>query len=424
MAKIKQLNVALLGLGTVGKGLVSLLKENEAEILNKHGAKVNIVKIFERNADKLEKFGLDRNLFTDSMEDICGDKNVDIVVELLGRIHPSKEYIESALRAGKNVVTANKDLICMHGGELLKTAKQNGAVLLYEASCLGAVPVINTLKNNFLGDEIKSIKGIFNGTTNYILTKMTQEGLSYEECLKEAQALGYAESDPTNDVEGIDAAYKLCILSRFAFGLDAKFEDISKKGITQITPQDIQIAARLGYTIKLLAIAKCGDGKLEMRVNPVFVSNNHQLSKINGAFNACTIEGNYSDEITLIGRGAGSHPTASAVANDIMNFAHKMGDVGQRSLKKAKMEKDGHMKYYLRMSVIDRAGILSSIAKIFGDNKISIESVIQDKNDNPDIKSLIIVTHMTTSGSMAKALEKISRAPSVQSVDSVIEVMG
>lgn len=424
MSKVKVLNIALLGLGTVGKGLVNLLNENQNEILNKHGAKVNIVKVYERNAEKLEKFGMDKSLFTNNMEDICNDPTVDIVVELLGRIHPSKEFIESALKARKNVVTANKDLICMHGDELLKVAKQNGAVLLYEASCLGAVPAINTLKNNFLGDEIKSIKGIFNGTTNYILTKMTQEGLSYEECLKEAQALGYAESDPTNDVEGIDAAYKLCILSRFAFGLDAKFEDISKKGITKITSQDIQIAGRLGYTIKLLAIAKCSDKKLEMRVNPVFVSNNHQLSKINGAFNACTIEGNYSDEITLIGRGAGSHPTASAVANDIMNFAHKMGDIGQRQLKKAKLEKDGIMKYYLRLSILDKPGILSVIAKIFGDNKISIESVIQDKNENPDVKSLIIVTHATSSLNMQKALDKIAQTSSVQSVDSVLEVLG
>lgn len=424
MAKIKELNIALLGLGTVGKGLVNLLKENENEILNKHNAKVNIVRIFERNADKLEKFGLDRNLFTDNMQDIYDDPSVDIVVELLGRIHPSKEYIEGALNAKKNVVTANKDLICMHGNELLKIAKSNGVVLLYEASCLGAVPAINTLKNNFLGDEIKSIKGIFNGTTNYILTKMTQEGLSYADCLKEAQALGYAESDPTNDVEGIDAAYKLCILSRFAFGLDARFEDISKKGITNITPQDINIAGRLGYTIKLLAIAKCNDQRLEMRVNPVFVSNNHQLSKINGAFNACTVEGNYSDEITLIGRGAGSHPTASAVANDIMNFAHKMGDVGQRVLKKAKMEKDSIMKYYLRMSILDKPGILSVIAKIFGDNKISIESVIQDKNENPEVKSLIIVTHSTSSVNMNKALDKISKNEAVKSVDAVLEVLG
>lgn len=424
MATVKQINIALLGLGTVGKGLVNLLKENEAEILNKHNAKVNVVKVFERNADKLVKFGLDKNLFTDNMQNIYDDANVDVVVELLGRIHPSKEYIEGALKAKKNVVTANKDLICMHGGELLEVAKENGVTLLYEASCLGAVPVINTLKNNFLGDEIKSIKGIFNGTTNYILTKMTQEGLSYEECLKEAQALGYAESDPTNDVEGIDAAYKLCILSRFAFGLDAKFDDITKKGITKITSQDIQIAARLGYTIKLLAIAKCNNGELEMRVNPVFVSNNHQLSKINGAFNACTIEGNYSDEITLIGRGAGSHPTASAVANDVMNFAHTMGDVGNRTLKKAKLAKDGTMKYYLRLSILDKPGILSDIAKIFGDNGISIESVIQDKNDNPEVKSLIIVTHVTTSSGMQKALDKITKTASVQSVDSVLEVIG
>ena len=424
MTKVKELNIALLGLGTVGKGLVNLLNENKDEILNKHNAKINVVKVYERNADKLEKFGMDRALFTNNMQDIYDDASIDIVVELLGRIHPSKEFIEGALKAKKNVVTANKDLICMHGGELLKVAKQNGVTMLYEASCLGAVPAINTLKNNFLGDEIKSIKGIFNGTTNYMLTKMTQEGLSYEACLKQAQELGYAESDPTNDVEGIDAAYKLCILSRFAFGLDAQFDDISKKGITKITSQDIEIAGRLGYTIKLLAIAKCNNQKLEMRVNPVLVSNEHQLSKINGAFNACTVEGNYSDEITLIGRGAGSYPTASAVANDIMNFAHKMGDVGQRTLKKAKIEKDSQMKFYIRLSILDKAGVMAVIAKIFGDNKISIESAIQDKNDNPDVKSLIIVTHSTSSLNMNKALDKIAKADVVQSVDSVLEVLG
>ena len=421
--KVKEINIALLGLGTVGTGVAKLIKENEKCILEKNNLIINIVKVYERKAERLDRAGLDRDLFCGDPQDIFNDKSVDIVVELLGRIHPSKEYIENALNAKKHVVTANKDLICMHGNELLDVATKNDKVLLYEASCLGAIPAINTIKNNFLGDEILAIKGIFNGTTNFILTKMKDEGMSFDAALKIAQELGYAESDPTNDVDGIDAAYKLCILSRLAFGVDAKFEDISKRGIRSVAAQDIAIAKRLGYTIKLLAIGKMTNGKLEMRVNPIFVPNSHQLANINGAFNAFNVLGNYSDEITLIGRGAGSKPTASSVANDIMNFGYDLSSQKTRQMKKVQIEKDGQMKFCLRLTVFDRPGILSKIAKCCGDNAISIESVLQDKNDNPNSKSLIIVTHTTSFFNMQKALSEIMKTDAVENVDSVIEVL-
>ena len=419
---MKELNIALLGLGTVGSGVAKLLNKNAEEILSKNGVKINIVKVYERSAERLERAELDKRLFCAKPEDIFKDKSVDAVVELLGRIHPAKEYIEAALNGKKHVVTANKDLICMFGSELSETAAKNGRQLFFEASCLGAIPAINTLKNNFLGDEILSIKGIFNGTTNFILSKMKNEGMSFESALKIAQELGYAESDPTNDVDGIDAAYKLCILCRLAFGIDAKFEDISKRDIRSITAQDIDIAGRLGYTIKLLAIGKMTGGKLQMRVNPVYVPNSHQLAGINGAFNALTVEGNCSGEVTLTGRGAGSLPTASSVANDIIALACRCTNPPV-PVKKVLVEKDGIMKFCLRFNVFDRPGILAKIAGCFADNGISIESVIQDKQTDPANKALIILTHKTGFFNMQRALSEIMKTDAVENVDSVIEVL-
>ena len=422
MSKVKELNIALLGLGTVGSGVAQLLKQNADEILAKSNLKINIVKVYERNADRLLRANLDKKLFCASAEEVFKDPSVDTVVELLGRIHPAKEYIEAALNAKKNVVTANKDLICMHGNELLAVAAKNAKHLVFEASCLGAIPAISTLKNNFLGDKIESVKGIINGTTNFILSKMKAEGMSFDAALKIAQEKGYAESDPTNDVDGIDAAYKLCILSKLAFGVDVKFEDISTKSIRSITAQDIKIAGKLGYTIKLIAQGKMDGGKLEVRVNPVYVPDSHQLASVNGAFNALTINGNCSDEITLIGRGAGKFPTASSVANDIVSLG--TDSVKEAApLKKAVIDKDGHGKFCIKFSVFDKPGILAKLTGCLAANDISVETVLQDKHDNPECKALIILTHRTGMLNVQRALKDIAKTDAVENVDSVIEVL-
>ena len=422
MKNEKKIRIALLGVGTVGSALVKLLRENADYLKEKRGAEVEIRKVLDRNPEKLAKVGLAESLFTNDIDEILADDSIDTVVELLGRIEPAHVYLQKALKAGKNVVTANKDLLCLYGEELEKLAAKHNVKLLYEASCLGTIPVINTLNNCFYGDRISELVGICNGTSNYILTKMTEENLGFDEALKQAQEAGYAESDPTNDIEGIDCVYKLCILARLAYGAKVEFGDVARTGIREITAKDISSAKRFDFVIKLLSSCRLNNGKLELRVNPVLVPKEHILSKINNSLNAIVIRGDRCGSVTLTGAGAGGDPTASAVANDILHVADGEPAL-QLHLKQLPFEKDYELSYYVRMTVKDEAGVLSSVAQCFAKHGISLALVDQQAASDKDCKKIVLITHPTKVSAMDETLRSLHESKNFVRVKAVMEVL-
>ena len=320
----KTINIALLGLGTVGQGIVNVLKENNHEISQKVGFPINIKTVLVRNIEKAKAFDDNLNLTTD-FSDIINDAEINIVVEVMGGENPARQYMLQALQAKKHVITANKDVVALHGREMFEAATAHKVDFMFEASVGGGIPIIRPLKQCLTANKITEVMGIVNGTTNYMLTKMSNEGIDYNQVLKEAQEKGYAESDPTADVGGLDAARKLAILSSIAFNTKVSLNDVYVEGITKITPDDIKYAKELGYVVKLLAIAKDNvDNGIEVRVHPAFISNKHPLSSVNDVFNAIYINGNAVGEAMFYGRGAGSLPTASAVVADVIDVARNI----------------------------------------------------------------------------------------------------
>lgn len=321
----KQLKVGMLGLGVVGTGVPSLLKEHQEKIAQISDATVELSTVFVRQIEQksviAEKY--DFNLTT-SVDDVIVNPSIDIVVELIGGIEPAKAYIMTALKNGKHVVTANKDLMAQHGAELCKLAEKNNCYLYFEASVAGGIPILRTISNSFMGDRIERLYGVVNGTTNYMLTKMKQEQLNYDSALRVAQDLGFAESDPTNDVEGMDAAYKMVILSKFAFGMTLSLEDVSRKGITTITAADIDMAHSLGYTIKLIGLTEQINGGVNCEVRPTFVKNTHPLASVDNEMNAIFVQSNGMGESMYYGPGAGQKPTALSVVTDILTIADRL----------------------------------------------------------------------------------------------------
>ena len=318
---MKKVGVAILGLGVVGGGTYKMLTEHRQFYMDTQGVDISVENVLELNKQKALALGVQENKIAANIAEICSNPDVDIVVEVMGGVEPARTFVLSALNAGKSVVTSNKELFCKHSHELERIARKNNCGLFYEATCVGGVPVIRTLLDNLQGNKILSIMGIINGTTNYILTKMTDEGASYEEVLKEAQRLGYAEANPTADVEGFDAAYKLSILSSLAFHTKIPFSRIYREGITHITPEDIQYGKQLGYVLKLLAIGKNTDDGIEVRVHPTYIKSGHPLASVKDSYNAVYITGDYVEDVMLYGRGAGARPTASAIVGDVIYCA-------------------------------------------------------------------------------------------------------
>lgn len=424
----KTINIALLGLGTVGQGIVNVLKENNHEISQKVGFPINIKTVLVRNIEKAKAFDASLNLTTD-FSDIINDAEINIVVEVMGGENPARQYMLQALQAKKHVITANKDVVALHGREMFEAATAHKVDFMFEASVGGGIPIIRPLKQCLTANKITEVMGIVNGTTNYMLTKMSNEGMDYNQVLKEAQEKGYAESDPIADVGGLDAARKLAILSSIAFNTKVSLNDVYVEGITKITPDDIKYAKELGYVVKLLAIAKDNvDNGIEVRVHPAFISNKHPLSAVNDVFNAIYINGNAVGEAMFYGRGAGSLPTASAVVADVIDVARNIvHDMSGRILctcfedKKIASIDESISSYYIRLLVKDEPGVLALIAGAFGDQKVSLGSVIQKQKLNNQAE-LVLLTGAISDVNIQKALTNIKSLNVVTEVYNVIRV--
>lgn len=426
---MKKVGVAILGLGVVGGGTYEILTKNREFYQKTQNVDITVESVLELNKERALSLGVPEENIASNIYEVVSNPAVDIVVEVIGGCGVAKEFVLDALNAGKSVVTSNKELFCKYSHELERAAKRNNAGLFFEASCVGGVPIIRTLLDGLQANNIKSMMGIVNGTTNFILTKMTNEGASYEEVLKEAQRLGYAEANPAADVEGFDSTYKLSILSSLAFHTKVPYTKIYREGITHITPEDIQAANELGYVIKLLAIGKQTEEGIEVRVHPAYVKKSHPLASVNDSFNAVYITGDAVDDVMLYGRGAGALPTGSAIVSDVI-FAATHKDIKYSTFKNTAEAEKGvkfvtnfESAYYLRLSVKDKAGVLAKTASIFAKTGISIVEMIQKQTKEGEIVPLIFVTHNTHELSVRKAVEKLKECEDVISVDSVIRVV-
>jgi homoserine dehydrogenase len=423
----KAIDIAMLGLGTVGTGVVRVLTTNAHSIEQKVGAPINIKKVLVRNPNKPREVAINGSICTDYQE-ILNDDDIKVVVELMGG-EQSKDYIIKALKAGKHVVTANKDVVAKFGRELFTAAEENNVDLLFEASVGGGIPIIRPLKQCLAGNKITEVMGIVNGTTNYMLTKMTNEQMDYETVLAEAQAKGYAEADPTADVGGFDAARKIAILASIAFGTRVTVDDVDVEGITEITQQDIEYAGELGYVIKLLAIARDTEYGVDVRVHPAFISRTHPLASVQDVFNAIFVKGDAVGETMFYGRGAGELPTASAVVADVIDVARDIQhDVSSRILctcfdnKPLCPPEHTESPYYIRLLVTDQPGVMAAIAGAFGSQQVSLNSVIQ-KRKVGDYAEIVLITYHVSHANMKLALDTLRGMPVVKKISSVIRVV-
>ncbi|MGI6071063.1 MAG: homoserine dehydrogenase [Blautia sp.] len=426
----KVIYAALLGLGTVGTGVYKVLKGQEEEMSRKIGSKVKIKKILVRNLEKAASKVEDPDMLTNDWKSIVEDPGIEIVMELMGGLEPAKTYILEALRAGKHVVTANKDLVAVSGKEILDTAQENGCDFLFEAAVAGGIPIISPLKQCLAGNHMTEVIGIVNGTTNFILTKMTQEGMEFEDALALATELGYAEADPTADIEGLDAGRKVAILASVAFNSRVTLSDVDIEGITKITATDIRYAKEMGCDIKLLGVARNTEEGIEAYVNPMLIPSQHPLASVNDSYNAVFVHGDAVEDAMFFGRGAGELPTASSVVGDVFDIARNIqaGCCGRisctcyKDLPIKKME-DTRNRYFLRLQVEDRYGVLAEIASIFAKDKVSIAQLVQ-KNKVEDCAEIVVITAMVREGDFRKALKEMSALESVRKVSSVLRVYG
>lgn len=427
MAELNKVKVALLGSGTVGTGVYKLINRQRKEMPYKVGADLVVEKVLVRDKNK-KREGIDSSLLTDQWEDIILDDDIQIVVEVMGGIEPAHTYIKEALQAGKNVVTANKDLIAEYGKELLDTAEENGCDLLFEAFVAGGIPILRPLKHCLAGNYLTEVMGIVNGTTNFILTKMAEEGMEFKEALALATELGYAEADPTADIEGYDAGRKMAIMASIAFNSRVTFDDVYTEGITNISSKDIQYAKEMGCAIKLLGVARNTETGIEVRVHPMLIPLDHPLAGVNDAFNAVFVHGDAVDDAMFYGRGAGEMPTASAVMGDIIDVArniqfHCCGRIHCTCYKNLPIKKitEIESKYFMRMLVEDKPGVLAKIADTLGRNNVSIAQVVQ-KNKINDLAELVVITDSVLEQNFADALTSIKGMDITKEISTVIRV--
>lgn len=421
------MKIAVLGGGVVATGVVKVLTEKREEFLSKYGFDINIKSVLVKNLDKQRHEYFYKFNITDNPDDIINDPEIDLVVEVIGGVEPAKTIITNAMNKGKHVVTANKELIAKHGKELFEIANKNKVSLHIEASVAGGIPIIQTLKHGLSANKINKLIGIINGTTNYILTEMTQKKRDFNEVLAEAQSLGYAETDPTADIEAFDATYKLSILASLAFDKYINYEEIHRTGITKISVRDVEYAEKLGYVIKLLAIAKQDGDNYEARVHPSMISKKHPLASINGSFNAIWLNGDCIGDFMLYGRGAGELPTASAIVSDLLNIVYEIKARSeflankQKEYVKISDIKSISSKYYLRITTDDKAGIIGIIGRDLGDSNVSISSLWQEKTEN-DNAEIVIITHLVSEKDMQNAIEILKKSEGIKEISSVIRV--
>lgn len=427
---MKTVKIALLGFGTVSQGTFNLLQDNADLITNRSGVTIEISKIFVRNPDKYTNITLPSTAqYVTNIDDVLNDESIAIVVELMGGTTFAKDCVEAALKHGKSVVTANKDLLAEAGPYLFDLAYKNNVDLRFEASVLGGIPIIRTLYDSLGGNRITELVGIMNGTTNFILSKMTDEGLSYGDVLKEAQDLGYAEADPTADVEGLDAARKLAILASISFNRRIFFEDVTVEGITKIDTEDISFGKEFGYNIKLIGIAKESSKGLSLNVYPAFVPLTHPLASVRGSYNAIYIKGNGIDDAMFYGRGAGSLPTGSSVVSDIMEVAQNVAFESTGRFKPFYFDQKNiyspgkiQSSYYMRLAVDNKTGVLAKIATKLAEQKISVLSIVQ-RNKDPETAVLAIVTSKCPHSYILNLIDSFNSLRSVKEVSSVIRIM-
>jgi len=430
--KKQTIGIGLMGLGVVSGQVAKVLTEKADVLAEQAGCPLVLrkIKVLPSDLDREQARQMPSELFTTDDDEFFDESEIDIVVEAIGGENPAREYLKRAISSGKHVVTSNKEVIAKHGAELQALAQQYEVGLRYEASVGGGIPLITPFKYDLIANEISGIYAIINGTTNYILTRMAREGIDFPSALKSAQELGYAEADPENDIEGIDANYKLAILSSLAFQSQVQPEDIYREGISRIASRDFRYAQELGFAIKLLAIAKQVDNSIEVRVHPVFIPEDSLLAKVDGVYNAILVEGDLIGKVLFYGQGAGPLPTSSAVVADIVSSAQDISfGVGNRikwkleSGKKIKPMAEIETRYYLRMNCADRPGVLAQISTILGDLKISIASAIQKEADIvAQSAEVVLMTHPSQEKAMQQALGKIAQLEAVKEISNFIRV--
>lgn len=422
------IKVGMLGLGTVGTGVYKVLKSQESEMEAKLGAKVELKKILVRNLEKASQKVEDSSILTNHAGEILEDPEIEIVIEVMGGMQPALTYMLAALNAGKSVVTANKDVVASEGKKLLDTAKANGRDFLYEASVAGGIPIIRPLKQCLAGNHITEVIGIFNGTTNFILTKMSKEGMEFDEALQLAQDLGYAEADPTSDIEGLDAGRKVAILASAAFNSRVVFENVYTEGIARITARDILYAKEMGCEIKLLGVARLTPEGIEARVHPMLIDSDHPLASVQDSYNAVFVRGDAVQDTMFYGRGAGEMPTASAVVGDVFDCVRNIladccGRIGCTCYKDLPVRKisDIRSKYFVRMEVEDRSGVLASVAAVFGNNDVSIAQVMQ-KRKRSELAEIVVITETVQERHFMDAIRILEGMSLIRNISSLIRV--
>ncbi len=425
-----KIEIGLMGLGVVGAGVENALREKAADIAKQVGAPLVVKRILVRDPSRKRACQSPPHLLTTNPQHILSDPEIDIVIEVIGGESPAYDYIKEAISRGKHVVTANKEVMAKHGFELLNLAAEHQVALLYEASAGGGIPLIGPLGHDLLANKISAIHAIINGTTNYVLTKMAVENIDFDTALKEAQELGYAEADPASDIEGVDAAYKLAILAALGFQTQVLLGDVYHEGISRLAGRDFRYAKELGYTVKLLAIAKREDNTFQVRVHPTFIPADLLLAKVDGVFNAVQIDGDLTGRILFYGQGAGAAPTASAILADAIRLAQNINQglsqipqvqLGQTMT--AKPISEIETRYYLRMTVADRPGVLAQITKVLGELLISISSVIQKGVDEKaQSAEIVIMTHPAQERAMQQAISRMEKLDVVKEISNLIRV--
>jgi len=428
MTSVRPLGVGLLGLGTVGTGVARVLLSKKDALERRIGRPVQICKVLVRDLEKARSTNLTVPLVTDARA-VLDDPAVDIVVELIGGDEPARTFILQAIERGKHVVTANKEVMAKHGQTILAAATARGVTVAYEASVGGGIPLIGPFQLDLAANDITSVVGIVNGTTNYILTRMSESGASFGDALKEAQSLGYAESDPTNDVEAWDAAYKLAILASLAFGAPVMPDQIAREGITRVSQRDILYAAEMGYRIKLLAVARLVEGQVEARVHPSLVHQGSMLASVNGSFNAVQVTGDLIGLALFYGRGAGSEPTASAVIADLIALGTGAGRGSNRVPSQPPALRSMSLlqtRYFLRVLTLDRPGVMASIATVLGDRGISLASVVQKESvvlgDDVPGAEIVLTTHVASEAAVQDAIATLRQMPTIKMLGPLYRV--
>ena len=426
---MKAISIGLLGLGTVGSGVVKIIHDHQDKLMHQVGCPVLIKKILVKSLEKTRSIDLDASKLTTSADDILDDPEIDVVIEVMGGTGVTKDYLLKALMSGKHVVTANKDLMALHGSELLRVASENNCDLFYEASVAGGIPILRSLVDGLASDRVTKMMGIVNGTTNYILTKMSKEGCAYDVVLKEAQALGFAEADPTSDVEGLDAARKMTILATLGFSMHIDLADVRVSGISQVTEEDIRYGKQLGYTMKLIGYAHREGEKVEVSVQPTFLADDHPLASVQNEYNAVYVYGEAVGETMFYGPGAGSLPTATSVVSDLVAVMKnlRLGVNGRSAVtpqypRQLKDDSEKYAKYFIRLHVQDEVGVFADITTVFARYGVSFEKILQLPVKKNEVAEIVLVTHHSSYTNYEKILQELKDMSSVKQIKSSYRV--